>query len=129
LSDQFSHVLLVDDEPDILRLLGFFIKKRAIKITEASNGQEALKILEENKDIDLILSDIAMPEMTGIEFLEQLRDNGNKTPFIFVSAYSKQQGILENRELEFFDFVVKPIKKDFINQVLDKTFDHFYKKN
>jgi two-component system response regulator SaeR len=111
-------VLIVDDEPDILTILKIFLKNKVNQVLTAKDGLEALEVLKENQ-VNLILSDISMPNMNGIDFLKQLRTTDNKTKFIFLSAYSQQKDDLMNSELNVLGFIQKPVTKKKILTVLD----------
>ena len=79
-------ILAVEDEKDIQELLVFNLESDHLEIKTANSGNEALSILE-NESFDLIISDIKMPNGSGIELLETLKGNGSNTPFIFLTAY------------------------------------------
>jgi CheY-like chemotaxis protein len=75
LSENKFHLLITDDEPEILDLLSLNLRKSVDKIFKASSGVKGLEVLA-NERIDLVLSDISVPEMAGIEFLKNLRERG-----------------------------------------------------
>lgn len=82
-------ILLVDDEPDILSLLEDILERRKYIVHSANSISKALKVLEENKDISLVISDIKMPEGTGIELLKTLRANNPIKPIVlFLTAFT-----------------------------------------
>ena len=80
-------ILIVDDEDDILELLDVILSDEGHRVVSASNGVEALRVLAEEK-VDLILTDIRMPQMNGIELLTELKNQGHHPPIVFVSGYS-----------------------------------------
>lgn len=104
-------VLLVEDDLSILKLLDLIFRKE-YNVILAENGKEALERVNQTCKIDLILSDIMMPEMDGFEFKENLNKIPEKAdiPFIFLTAISdnntRNKGIL----LGAIDFLVKPIR-------------------
>jgi len=82
-------ILIVDDDPDMRRLVVFDFKKSGFHILEASGGNEAFQIVKNNK-VDLVLTDIRMPDGDGIELLEKMRSlKSPAPPVILVSAYSE----------------------------------------
>ncbi|MES2503428.1 MAG: response regulator [Myxococcota bacterium] len=85
-----SKTIMVVDDDDLLReLVANEFETKGYKVHLAGNGIEALKILEENPDISIILSDVRMPKMDGIELLKNVKAKDPKTPvFIFISGYS-----------------------------------------
>ena len=62
---QMAKILIVDDEKDIRKLVGIYLKRQGYQILEAENGKQAIDLVRENSDIDLIIMDIMMPEMSG----------------------------------------------------------------
>lgn len=111
------HILLVEDDENILMVYEVFLEDLKIKVSTAQNGMKALELTQKNK-FDLIISDISMPEMTGIEFLEKLRLFDKETPFVFISAYAHQKQNFENSKLNVSEFCVKPIRMPtFLNLV------------
>lgn len=118
-------VLLVDDEPFILQGLQVLIdwEKEGYEIVEtASNGQDALNYLKEN-EVDLIITDIKMPVMTGLELLETIRkENISDAYFVILSGYSDfsyaQQGIRYNCT----DYILKPVEKEELISILRKVY-------
>lgn len=82
-----EHILLVDDEPAILFTLGFVLRTHGYKVSQASDGREALEMLESASDqggpVDLIVTDIQMPRMNGIDLIDTLKAKGTTVP-IFV---------------------------------------------
>ena len=67
-------ILIVDDEKDIRKLVGIYLKRQGYQILEAENGKQAIDLVRENSDIDLIIMDIMMPEMSGTESCAVIRD-------------------------------------------------------
>lgn len=101
------NILIVEDEAAI-RLLTKTKLRNEYNIIEAANGVQALEVLE-HKHIDLIIADIMMPEMNGYEFVQSLRDSGDMTPVIMLTAMStfahKKKGFATGID----DYMVKPI--------------------
>lgn len=120
----FDSILIVDDEPSILKILSHYLAKYSKKVDIAENGLLALEKCAVFQ-YDLILSDISMPEMNGIDFLKRLRDKGDRTPFIFISAYGQQKGELLNSDFAVTDFIIKPVTK---KPLLDLLEGHFGRK-
>lgn len=103
-----SKLLIVDDEIDIREFAKSFFKKRGIDVFTASGGSEAAEIVEAEKP-DLILLDVRMEEMTGVEFLHKLRDGGDQTRVIMVSGIEDEEIINEAKSLGIVGFVHKPL--------------------
>ena len=106
-------LIVVDDDDDIREIFVNALSKLKINILEAANGEEALKIIKKN-NIVLIISDLNMPVMDGVELLYEVRENlKSSVPLIFTSAYTDN---LEKRKLEMTN--VSFLKKPFTDEQL-----------
>ncbi len=119
-------ILSVDDELDLeLLLTQYFrrkIRKGEYEFFFAHNGVEALQTLLANPDIDIILSDINMPEMDGLTLLKKIKDRNNPAmKVIMVSAYGEMSNIREAMNNGAFDFATKPIDLDDLQRTIDKA--------
>ena len=104
-------ILLVDDEPDILEIVGYHLKKEGYQISTASNGKEAVALAERIKP-HLILLDIMMPEMDGIEACEKIRDlDGLENVVIaFFTARGEDYSQVAGFDAGADDYITKPVK-------------------
>lgn len=101
-----AKVLVVDDEERIRRLIRMYLEREDYIIEEAENGSEALA-LALNNDYDVILLDIMMPEMDGIEVCQELR-NEKTTPVIMLTAKGEEANRVQGFEVGADDYIVKP---------------------
>jgi sigma-B regulation protein RsbU (phosphoserine phosphatase) len=118
-------ILVVDDEPDLEHLVRQKFRQR-IRTNEyeflfAINGVDALKKIEENTDIDVMLTDINMPEMDGLTLLSKLREIETSIKPVVVSAYGDMQNIRTAMNRGAYDFVTKPIDLKDLETTIDKT--------
>ena len=106
-----NKILLVDDDPDILEFLSYNLKKEGYKLSIAHNGVEAVKKVKQNKP-DLILMDVMMPQMDGIEACEEIRKNSENQNIIiaFLSARGEDFSQIAAYEAGGDDYITKPIK-------------------
>ncbi len=115
------NVLLIDDEPFIRKGLSILIdweKEGFIIKSEASDGKEALELIK-NNHFDLIICDIKMPEMNGIELLEHIRENEiSSTPFVFLSGYFEYEYVKKAIRNQCADYILKPVEKEELLNVL-----------
>ena len=101
-------ILIADDESRMRKLIKDFLIKKEFKILEAINGEDALKVFEENKDkINLILLDVMMPKLDGWSVLRQIRQNSN-VPIIMLTARGEEQDELFGFELGVDEYISKP---------------------
>ncbi|MFO1257235.1 MAG: SpoIIE family protein phosphatase [Gammaproteobacteria bacterium] len=121
-------ILIVDDEPDVQLLMKQRFRKQIrenqMELFFAQSGVEALKVLDLQPDIRLLISDINMPEMDGLTLLKNLGERHPKVIPIIVSAYGDMGNIRAAMNLGAFDFVTKPINFDDLNATIDKTLTH-----
>lgn len=102
-----GRVLCVDDEPNILRALSWLLRKDFTVVT-ASSANEGLELIR-NGDFDVVISDQRMPEMSGVDFLNQVRERAPRAMRILLTGYSDLQAVLRSvNESEIFRFVTKP---------------------
>ncbi len=120
-------ILAVDDDFINLKLISSMLKRHPNidSIIEASNGLDALNILKSEGDFNLVLLDIKMPVMDGIEFLNNLQSMQelNKIPVIVLTTDETRKN--EAFESGAFDFLVKPIREHDLNQKIAKVVDLF----
>ncbi len=101
-------VLVVDDESRMRKLIKDFLIQKGYSILEAEDGEEALKIFEENQNkINLILLDVMMPKLDGWSVLRQIRQN-SKVPIIMLTARGEEQDELFGFELGVDEYISKP---------------------
>jgi DNA-binding NtrC family response regulator len=114
-------VLILDDEQDILNTLQrYFNRKNKVEIIIYSNPTQAVEAIKQN-NFDLLLTDIMMPEMNGVEVLKTVKEVKPNLPVIMMTAYSTIDRILECEKLGADDYVTKPFisLKDVESKVLD----------
>lgn len=102
------NILICDDEKDIVSALKIYLNDQKYALYEAYNGKEAIDIIE-NNDIHLVLLDIMMPEMDGIQTLVRLREIKN-IPVIFITAKSEDSDLILGLNMGADDYITKPFK-------------------
>ena len=112
-----SSILLAEDDISVResfkRVLLLFVKK----VYTANDGEEALKLYEEYNP-DIIITDIKMPKMNGLELIKNIRELDHDTPIIVTSAYTDQDFLLASIKLSLIEYVVKPIKESDLDKLL-----------
>lgn len=118
MDNTIHHILVIDDDPLILELLSTLINEEGYKAAKANNGAEALALLEQHQ-FDAIVSDVQMPEINGYQLVLKVRENAatKDIPFIFVSALTTLEEMLQGYELGADEYIKKPIDP---NEVLIK---------
>ncbi|MBN1823695.1 MAG: response regulator [Endomicrobiales bacterium] len=112
-----SSIMIVDDEPDILVVLGEFLAKEGFKVLTAKDGKQAVEKLKDQK-IDLVLLDMAMPNMNGIETLKELRKVKPNLAVIMITAYRDAEKVVEAFRLGAYDCIFKPFDLKYLRQAV-----------
>jgi CheY-like chemotaxis protein len=102
-----GNLLLIDDEIELSQSMKELFEDEANQIFVASNGEEALKILQE-KEVDCVVSDIKMPVMDGLKFMKIARERGYEQPIIFFTGHGTDQLKKEVQNLGATDLLMKP---------------------
>ncbi|WMN06423.1 sigma-54-dependent transcriptional regulator [Marivirga arenosa] len=102
-----SKILLIDDEASIRQTLKEILEYEKYQVEEVANGEEGLKKIE-SQHFDLVLCDIKMPKMDGMELLNAVYDKGIEIPFIMISAHGTIDNAVEATKKGAFDFISKP---------------------
>jgi DNA-binding NtrC family response regulator len=118
-------VLLVDDETEFLETLVKRIKKRNVNVHGAKSGEEALLFLE-NQAVDVVVLDVRMPGLDGIETLRKLKRNHPLIEVIMLTGHASLEVAIEGMELGAFDYLMKPVD---IDDLLYKLQDAYKKKS
>lgn len=108
MSESKKLVLVVDDDEDIRDILTLQIEELEYEWISAVNGVEGLEMIKSNPEIDIVISDVTMPKMNGIEFLRATRESGFEKPFIVLTGNATKNMALEALRLGAFDFLEKP---------------------
>src|SRR5258708_7739089 len=99
-------LLAIDDEPGILGLMKLELSAQGFHVIVCSNGEEALRIVEERRP-DVVLLDLMMPELKGLELMRRIRERAN-TPIILVTAMGREADKVRGLESGADDYIVKP---------------------
>ena len=105
------HVLLVDDENDFLTAYKRRLIRRNVEVSLASSGQEALGMVE-SADFDVIVLDIMMPEMSGIETLKRLKAVSPSIPVIILTGHANMEALAQVTGGGAFDYLLKPVSTE-----------------
>ena len=111
-------VLIVDDNPNMSSLLQEMLEVFDYDSIRASDGQEALKRVNEG-NISLIITDMRMPNMTGLELMEKVKGKFPKMPVVLISGYSREETFKDGQEIEPDGFLAKPFMMSDIEELLN----------
>jgi DNA-binding NtrC family response regulator len=114
-----KRILIVDDEPNVRLMLETTLASVGYEVTEACDGQSALDVLSSSGSThDLILLDLLMPRMDGMELLRQLRSQSNVVPVVILTAHGSIPEAVEAMKLGAIDFLAKPTTPDALRRVV-----------
>jgi adenylate cyclase len=123
-----AKILVVDDEADLETLIKQKfrqkIRENQYEFVFAINGVKALEQLQQHQDVDVVLSDINMPEMDGLTLLSKLNEQHNLLKSVIVSAYGDMENIRTAMNRGAFDFITKPVNFEDLELTMQKTLKH-----
>ncbi|MBZ4682930.1 MAG: two-component system, response regulator, stage 0 sporulation protein [Fusobacteriaceae bacterium] len=115
-------VLIIDDEPTIRFLLKEIISDMGYEVLEASRAEKGLQLIKKEK-IDLILLDIQLPNMNGLEAIQQIRKINKEVPVFMITAFHNMKNVVEMLDVEIQGFIPKPFEilelKNKISKILE----------
>lgn len=115
-----ANLLLVDDDPSLLKLLGMRLSSEGFKVTTAESGPEALKILQKEK-LDLVISDLRMDEMDGMALFDEIQKAHPNMPVIILTAHGSIPDAVAATQRGVFSFLTKPVDKDALYKAIDEA--------
>jgi signal transduction histidine kinase len=123
-----KQVLLVDDEPGILKVLGISLADRGYRVLTAENSEEALRVFHEARP-EVILTDIKMPGMDGIELLQRIKAESPDTEVIMITGHGEMELAIQSLKYDASDFITKPINDEALDIALRRALEKLsYKK-
>ena len=119
-----SHsILVVDDEADVRNLLGEALRKIGYDVISARCGSEALELMD-RKTVCLVIADIRMPQMSGMELLTRIKQTHTATPVILLTGYASVQNAVEAMQLGAADYLMKPFTIETLQSVVDRAVEN-----
>ncbi|MCX7097817.1 MAG: sigma-54 dependent transcriptional regulator [Methylococcales bacterium] len=115
-----SRVLIADDEPNARRVLEILLRKLGCEVHSAADGHEALALMQDT-GMDLLITDLNMPGMGGLELLATLRKLGHTFPVIVVTAYGTVENAVSAMKQGAFDFIIRPLDVGQVEMVIRRA--------
>jgi DNA-binding NtrC family response regulator len=104
-----ASILVVDGDPEIRDAIRSVLKREGCSVTCAGNGHRALKVLQ-SKSFDTVITDIRMPDFSGLEFLERIRDMDEHVEIIVLTGFTTIQNVIKSlRDVGAADYLLKPL--------------------
>jgi len=120
-----ANVLLVDDEVEFVETFSERLVLRNLEISKAFSGEEALQVLDENKNIEVVILDVKMPGMDGIETLAEIKRKNPLVEVMMLSGHADVTSAIEGMKQGAFDYLMKPVDMD---QIITKVTEAATKK-
>ena len=114
-------ILVCDDDTMTIRALEYQFVREGFEVLKANSGREAQKLLEENEDINVLITDVYMPLMNGLELITYVRNNLHRTiPIVVISRVNVKENINEALALEADIYMPKPFNLDELSQKVNQ---------
>ncbi|MBC8177833.1 MAG: response regulator [Desulfobacteraceae bacterium] len=114
-------VLLVDDEVPFVETMTKRLKKRDLVVNSAYSGQEALDILDKHRNTDVVILDVKMPGMDGIETLEKIKKSYPLTEVVMLTGHATVESAIEGMKKGAYDYLMKPCDIDQLMQKVEEA--------
>jgi two-component system, NtrC family, response regulator len=120
----YYSILVVDDEPNYLIVLSELLREEGFEVYTASSGKEGLEIVRE-VDLDLVITDMQMPEMDGVRFLQEIKKINTALPVIIITAYAEVEKAVAAMQAGAFSYLAKPFSNDELVVNINKAAQHY----
>jgi len=114
-------ILVVDDRINTLKVLVLFLADKGYRVLKASSGEEALSVFEQNRDINVVLADLKMPGMSGLDLYRAMVRNGPAPPFVIMTAYASVETAIMALKEGVTDYLIKPLNYEELPIVLSNA--------
>jgi len=121
-NDDNFRILVVDDNRELREILEEYLKGEGDSVEGAKNGKEALEKYRENQ-YDLIITDLNMPEVSGMEFMKTIRQENDITEFVIITGYASMDSAVDAVKIGAFDYIVKPFRMEELKVVVKNVRD------
>jgi len=115
-----THILVVDDDESLRRVTQVQLEQEGYTVATAKDGEQALAAVEKSPQ-DLVLTDMKMPGMSGVELLRQLRARFPELPVILVTAFSSVESADEAKKLGAYDYITKPVDPNALRLIVRRA--------
>ncbi|MCB1114083.1 MAG: sigma-54-dependent Fis family transcriptional regulator [Chlamydiia bacterium] len=116
-------ILVVDDEGLVRNFLSETLKRKNFEVSVAENGMKALDLLKKDA-FDLVITDMRMPDLTGIDIIKKVKELSPTTAIIVITAFGSIENAVEAMRLGAFNYLIKPFSPDTIEAVIEKVQEH-----
>ncbi|MEA3467794.1 MAG: sigma-54 dependent transcriptional regulator [Thermodesulfobacteriota bacterium] len=117
-------ILIVDDEPNYLIVLSELLRDEGLEVFTASSGKDGLAIIQD-VDLDLVITDMQMPEMDGLQFLEKIKETNSHLPVIMITAFAEVEKAVAAMQAGAYNYLAKPFSNDELLVNINKAVHHY----
>ena len=118
-----AFILVVDDDVSVLDATSVLLKEYGYEVATSSNAGEAIEILQ-RKNIEIVLTDIVMPEISGIELVRAIHDINPNMPVILMTAYADMEKVINALKIGAFDFITKPYSAQLLIHSIERAYSY-----
>src|SRR5688500_5720057 len=118
-----NRLFIVDDEPGITRVLSTLFERAGWEVMAFNSPTEALKAVP-GSEVDVLITDLQMPEMTGVQLLQALRKGGHTVPVLMITAHGTIASAVEAMRLGAFDYLTKPFDVESVKLAVERALAH-----
>lgn len=122
MKNDIFRILVVDDNKELREILEEYLKGEGHTVEGSANGKDAL-LLHAERSFDLIITDLNMPEISGMELIRMIRKENRDTEFIIVTGYASMDSAIEAVRIGAFDYIVKPFRMEELQVVVKNARD------
>jgi two-component system response regulator AtoC len=116
-------ILVIDDDMLVRNFLVEALRRKQIEATSVESGQKALKLLE-NAAFDMVITDMRLPDLSGIEILKHIKESNPQTPVVIITAFGSVENAVEAMRLGAFNYLLKPFSADALEAIIEKASQH-----
>ncbi len=114
-----ARILVVDDETSIRTVLSVLVKSLGHEAAICSNGEQAIKVIQSDQSIDIVITDLRMNEVSGMDVIASVKKHRPQTPVIVISAYLSEAKQEEIRAIGAFGHIAKPFRMDAVRETIE----------
>ncbi len=118
------HILIADDDPSIRNLLRAFLENEGYTISEAQTGAEVMGIIANGKGVDLLLMDLRMPELSGMDILQRINEQELGVPVLLMTAFGTSNVAIKAIQLGAYDYITKPFELEDVLHAIQRFFEY-----
>lgn len=120
MSEKETKILIVDDEKGCREMLKIILEVEGYEVSQAENGTQAIDIVQKTS-FDVILMDLKLPDMNGIDVTKKIREFNNKVIIIIVTGCPSLDSSIESQKLDVYDYLIKPVPPDKLKRIISEA--------